>query len=64
MKDFLDEADLHPETRPERKELDLAIRKVVGMKAEDKCNIVWKEVKLWLHDEDKKKELKDGLKIN
>jgi hypothetical protein len=64
MKDVLDEADLHPEGRKERKEVDLAIRKVVGMKAEDKCNIVWKEVKLWLQDEAKKKQLTDDLKVN
>ncbi|BDZ68676.1 hypothetical protein [Methanobacterium ferruginis] len=62
VKDVLLEADLHPENRKERKEVDLAIRKVVGMKSEDKCNVVWKEVKVWLHDEIKKKELITGLK--
>ncbi len=64
MKEVLDEADLNPEGRKERKEVDLAIRKVVGMKAEDKCNMVWKEVKLWLQDEEKKKQLTDNLKVN
>lgn len=64
MKDVLNEADLHPEGRKERKEVDLAIRKVVGMKSEDKCNVVWKEVKLWIEDENKKKKLTAGLKVN
>lgn len=62
MKDVLDEANLHPEGRNERKKIDLTIRRVVGMKADDKCNIVWKEVKLWLQDEDKKEELTSVLK--
>lgn len=62
MKDFLEETDLHPEDLKERKGVDLAIRRVVGMKPEDKCNLVWKEVKVWLHDENKKKELINGLK--
>ena len=64
MKDVLNEADLHPEGRKERQEVDLAIRKVVGMKSEDKCNVVWKEVKLWIEDENKKKKLTAGLKVN
>lgn len=62
MKEVLEDADLHPENRAERKEVDLAIRKVVGRKAEDKCNIVWKEVKVWLQDEDKKNKLTSTLK--
>ncbi|BDZ71363.1 hypothetical protein [Methanobacterium petrolearium] len=62
LKDFLEEVDLHPEDRKERKGVDLAIRMVVGMKLEDKCNVVWKEVKVWLHDENKKKELINRLK--
>lgn len=63
MKEILDEADLHPEGRKERKEVDLAIRKVVGMKPEDKCNIVWREVKVWIQDEEKKKKLTHMLKV-
>lgn len=62
MKDVLEEANLHPEGRVERKEVDLTIRKVVGMKPGDKCNVVWKEVKVWLQDEDKKKLLTEKLK--
>lgn len=64
MKDVLNDADLHPEGRKERKEVDMAIRKVVGMKAEDKCNVVWKEVKVWIMDENKKKKLTEGLMVN
>jgi hypothetical protein len=62
MKEVLEAADLHPEDKKERKEVDLAIREVVGMKPEDRCNVVWKEVKVWLQDEDKKKQLTAELK--
>ncbi|PKL72855.1 MAG: hypothetical protein CVV29_06520 [Methanobacteriales archaeon HGW-Methanobacteriales-2] len=62
MKEVLEAADLHPEDKKERKEVDLAIREVVGMKPEDRCNVVWKEVKVWLQDEDKKNQLTAELK--
>jgi hypothetical protein len=62
MKEVLEAADLHPEDKKERKEVDLTIREVVGMKPEDRCNVVWKEVKVWLQDEDKKKQLTAELK--
>ncbi|EKF84993.1 hypothetical protein [Methanobacterium formicicum] len=62
MKDVLTEADLHPEDKKDRKEVDLSIRKIIGMKAEDKCNLVWKEVKIWLQDENKKQILIEKLK--
>ncbi|AUB56384.1 hypothetical protein BK007_10395 [Methanobacterium subterraneum] len=62
MKEVLGAADLHPEDKKERKEVDLAIREVVGMKPEDRCNVVWKEVKVWLQDEDKKNQLTAELK--
>ncbi|HII84444.1 MAG TPA: hypothetical protein HA271_06335 [Methanobacterium subterraneum] len=64
MKEVLEAADLHPEDKKERKEVDLAIRRVVGMKPEDRCNMVWKEVKLWLQDEDKKNQLTTSLKAD
>ncbi|WP_321421680.1 hypothetical protein [uncultured Methanobacterium sp.] len=64
MKDVLTEADLHPEDKKDRKEVDLSIRKIIGMKAEDKCNLVWKEVKIWLQDENKKKILIEKLKTD
>lgn len=63
MKDVLEEADLHPQDRKERKEVDLAIRQVVGKSEKDKCNVVWKEVKLWLADEKQKKVLVEKLKV-
>jgi len=62
MKDVLEEADLHPQDRKERKEVDLAIRQVVGKDQKDKCNVVWKEVKLWLADEKQKALLVEKLK--
>lgn len=62
MKEVLEEANLHPQDRNERKEVDLAIRKVVGKTEKDKCNEVWKEVKVWLQDEEKKELLVEKLK--
>jgi hypothetical protein len=62
MKEVLEAADLHPDDKKERKDVDLAIREVVGMKPEDQCNMVWKKVKVWLQDEDKKKQLTAELK--
>jgi hypothetical protein len=57
MKDFLSDLDIEPQTKKERKEVDLAIRNAVGKKSTDKCNNVWKEVKIWLNDNEKKHEL-------
>ncbi|MDP3065127.1 MAG: hypothetical protein Q8N08_00130 [Methanobacteriaceae archaeon] len=62
MKDILEEENLHPQDKKDRKEVDLAIRKVVGKTKKDKCNEVWKEVKLWLQDEEKKELLVEKLK--
>ena len=62
MKDVLEEADLHPQDREERKEVDLAIRRVVGKSEKDKCNEVWKEVKVWLADDEQKALLVEKLK--
>lgn len=62
MKDVLEEADLHPQDRKERKKVDLAIRQVVGKSDKDRCNVVWKEVKLWLADPEQKALLVDKLK--
>jgi hypothetical protein len=61
MKDILEEADLHPRNRKDRKEVDLAIRKVIGKEQKDNCNLVWKEVKIWLQDEEKKEKLASEL---
>jgi hypothetical protein len=57
MKPIYEEATLNPQTKEERKEIDLAIRQIVGKTSEDQCNIVWREVKNWLQDETKKEEL-------
>ncbi len=62
MNDFLSDLDIEPETKEERKEVDLAIREAIGKKSSDKCNDVWKEVKIWLNNEDKKSELANNLK--
>jgi len=64
MKEVLEAADLHPEDKKERKDVDLAIREVVGMQPKDRCNVVWKEVKVWLQDEDKKQQLTAKLKAD
>jgi hypothetical protein len=62
MKDFLEEVDIKPETKEDRKKVDLAIREVIGKSSADKCNEVWREVKLWLQDEEKKSELAGKLR--
>lgn len=61
MKDFLGDLDIKPENKEERKEVDLAIRAVIGKKSTDKCNEVWKEVKIWLNDYEKKEKLASNL---
>ena len=61
MKDFLSDLDIEPKTKEERKEVDLAIRNAIGKKSTDKCNEVWKEVKIWLKDNEKKQELESNL---
>jgi hypothetical protein len=61
MKDILEEADLHPQNREARKEVDLVIRKVIGKEQKDKCNLVWEEVKIWLQEEEKKEKLVSEL---
>lgn len=62
MKKVLEEAEIEPKDKNERKEVDLAIRSVIGKSSEDRCNIVWKEVKEWINDSEKEKMLVDGLK--
>ncbi|MDO8870270.1 MAG: hypothetical protein Q7V10_05910 [Methanobacteriaceae archaeon] len=62
MKKVLNEAGIDPKDKTERKEVDIAIRRVVGKTSEDKCNIVWREVKKWINDEEKEKKLVKGLK--
>jgi hypothetical protein len=61
MKDFLSELNMKSETKKERKEVDLAIREIIGKKSTDKCNVVWMEVKVWLNDDVKRQELSSNL---
>jgi hypothetical protein len=63
MKDFLNDLEIPLETKQERKNADLAIRKVIGKTKNDKCNMVWLEVKVWLQDENMKQKLADDLKL-
>jgi len=62
MKSTLEEVGIKPQTKDDRKDIDLLIREIIGKDASDKCNEVWKEVKVWLGDEKKKEELIKGLK--
>jgi hypothetical protein len=64
MNEFLSDIGIKPETKEERKEVDLMIREAIGKDSLDQCNIVWKEVKIWLNNEDKKVELATALKSN
>ena len=62
MKEFLTDLGFETETKEERKEIDLAIREVIGKKSSDQCNDVWRELKIWLSDDDKKMKLASILK--
>ena len=64
MNDFLGDIDIVPKTKEERKEIDLAIREAIGKDSFDKCNVVWKEVKIWLNNKDKRLEQANALKNN
>ncbi len=64
MKKFLNENKIHPQTKGDRKHIDLTIREIIGKNGDDKCNLVWKEVKEWLNDFEKKQELLEKLKSN
>jgi hypothetical protein len=62
MKEVISDAGLDPQDRKDRKEIDLAIRSIVGQDPKEKCNIVWKEVKIWLQDDSKRAQLVQGLR--
>lgn len=64
MKQLLNEINIDPETKEERKEVDQTIREIIGKNSSNKCNEVWKEVKIWLQDPAKKQELEEKLKDN
>jgi hypothetical protein len=61
MNDFLSDLGLKPGNKEERKEIDLAVREAIGKKSTDKCNEVWKEVKIWMNDDNKRSELAASL---
>lgn len=62
LKPVLSELGIEPKTKEERKLIDLAVRSAVGMESGAQCNEVWKVVKTWLQDEEKKQLLLESLK--
>lgn len=62
LKPVLDELGIPTGTKKERKQVDLAVREVVGKSSAHQCNEVWKEVNVWLQDTDKKQSLLDSLR--
>jgi hypothetical protein len=62
LKPVLGEMGIEPKTKEERKQIDLAIRSIVGKSNIDHCGEVWHEVKIWLQDDQKKRSLLDALK--
>lgn len=62
LNEFLVDLGFKVDTKDDRKEIDLKIREVIGKTSEDRCNMVWKELKVWLSDEEKKSELRSRLK--
>jgi hypothetical protein len=61
LKPFLGELGIQPATKEDRRRVDMAVRSVVGKENGEKCPEVWKEVKIWLQDEEKKQALVDAL---
>ena len=61
LKPFLGELGIQPATKEERRRVDRAVRSVVGKENGEKCPEVWKVVKVWLQDEEKKQALVDAL---
>lgn len=55
------EAGLEPKTKDERKKIDLAVRETVG-KSGVRCPEVWKEIKTWLLEPEKRQQLIRELK--
>jgi hypothetical protein len=62
LKPLFGKVGITPETKEERKRIDLAIRTVVGKSADNPCNEVWREVKAWLQDGGKKNAIVEELK--
>jgi len=62
LKPVLGELGIEPKNKEERKQIDLAIRSIVGKSNTDRCGEVWQEVKVRLQDDVKKRSLLDALK--
>lgn len=62
LKPLLGELGMEPKTKGERKRIDLAVRATVSKDNGEKCPEVWKEVKVWLQDAEKKQSLVETLK--
>ncbi len=62
MKSTLNEIGINPQTKEDRKDIDFRIREIIGKDNSDKCNEVWKEVKIWLKDEKMKEKIIEELK--
>ena len=61
LKPLLGELGIEPGNKEERKRVDQTVRAVVGKENEKKCAEVWKEVKVWLQDSKKKRQMVDAL---
>lgn len=62
MKSILEGAGIETQSKKERKNVDLAIRHLIGQNSNEKCPVVWREVKIWINDEKKKMNLINDLK--
>jgi len=62
MRSTLNEIGINPETKEDRKVIDNTLREIIGKESSDKCNEVWREVKVWLQDEKLKEKMIEGLK--
>jgi hypothetical protein len=60
MGEVFDHAGIE-DTKENRKRADMHIREVLGLRRE-KCGEVWKELKGWLSDGDKRTFLEDKLR--
>ena len=61
LKPILGEVGIEPATKEERKAVDLTVRAVVGKDSDVPCGEVWKEVKAWLQDTEKKQLFVEAL---
>ncbi|MDD2554021.1 MAG: hypothetical protein PHP51_05565 [Desulfotomaculaceae bacterium] len=61
LKPLLGELGIEPVNKEERKCVDQTVRAVVGKENEKMCAEVWMEVKVWLQDSKKKRQMVDAL---